>query len=124
MSRQAYRPIAVAMSLALLAWPAARAQALLDPTRPPPEARLAAPGADAGPVASAGPQLQSILIGLRGREVAVIDGQTLRRGDKLNGAVLVHIGRNQVVLQHGREKRVLTLFPDAAAEAKASAHQR
>lgn len=110
-------------ALVLAALPA-QAQTLADPTQPPPESRLLAPGAADAPVVSSGPQLQSILIGTRGREVAVIDGQTLRKGDKINGAVLVQIGKNQVVLQHGRAKQVLTLFPDTGAGAKASAHQR
>ena len=110
-------------ALALAAWPG-HAQTLSDPTQPPPESRLLAPGAADAPVASAGPQLQSILIGTRGREVAVIDGQTLRKGDKINGAVLVKIGKNQVVLQHGREKQVLTLFPDTGTGGKTPVHQR
>ncbi len=94
----------------------ANAQALVDPTQPPPEARLA-PGAPAdAPAAPKGPQLQSVLIGSRGRAVAVIDGQTVRKGDKFNGAVLVEVRKNQVVLQHGRNKQVLTLFPEPAAK--------
>lgn len=113
----------VLSALVLAAVPAS-AQTLTDPTRPPPESRPQAPGAVEAPVVSSGPQLQSVLIGSRGREVAVIDGQTLRKGDKINGAVLVKIGKNQVVLQHGRSKQVLTLFPDTAAEANASAHKR
>ena len=116
--------LAGALSALVLAGLPVSAQTLADPTQPPPESRLLAPGGVAAPVASSGPQLQSVLIGSRGREVAVIDGQTLRKGDKLNGAVLVKIGKNQVVLQHGRSKQVLTLFPDAAAEADASAHKR
>lgn len=113
-----------ALVLAASASAPAHAQTLADPTLPPPEARLLAPGAADAPVASAGPQLQSILIGTRGREVAVIDGQTLRKGDKIHGAVLVQIGKNQVVLQHGRAKQVLTLFPDTGTGGKTPAHQR
>lgn len=90
----------------------ARAQ-LADPTRPPPEAQLVA-GAQAGPVRS-GPQLQSVLNGNHGRQVAVIDGQALRVGDKINGATLVQVGKDQVVLQHGRVRQVLKLYPDASA---------
>ncbi|USX18389.1 MSHA biogenesis protein MshK [Oxalobacteraceae bacterium OTU3REALA1] len=110
-------------ALVLAALPA-QAQTLSDPTQPPPESRLLAPGGSDAPVISAGPRLQSILIGTRGREVAVIDGQTLRKGDKLNGAVLVKISKNQVVLQHGREKQVLTLFPDTGTGGKTPVHQR
>lgn len=90
----------------------ARAQ-LADPTRPPPEAQLVA-GAQAAPVRS-GPQLQSVLNGNHGRQVAVIDGQALRVGDKINGATLVQVGKDQVVLQHGRVRQVLKLYPDASA---------
>lgn len=93
------------------------AQTLLDPTQPPAAARLQAGSAADVPVVPPGPQLQSILIGSRGREVAVIDGQTVRRGEKINGAVLVQIGKNQVVLQKGAEKQVLTLFPDQKPDA-------
>ncbi len=92
------------------------AQTLVDPTQPPPEARLS-PGASADvPAAPRGPQLQSVLIGSRGREVAVIDGQTVRKGEKFNGAVLVEVRKNQVVLQHGRNKQVLTLFTEPSAK--------
>lgn len=114
---------AVVLALTAASLPA-RAQNMVDPTQPPPEARLVAPGAEAAAPVPSGPQLQSILIGTRGREVAVIDGQMLRKGDKINGAVLVQIGKNQVVLQHGRERRTLTLFPDTGAGAKASAQTR
>lgn len=101
---------------------AAAAQTLADPTMPPPESRLLAPGAQDDPAVAKGPQLQSVLIGSRGREVAVIDGQTVRKGEKFHGAVLVEVGKNRVVLQNGREKQILTLFPDAGADVKKAAH--
>ncbi len=101
---------------------AAAAQSLPDPTMPPPESRLLVPGAQDAPAVASGPQLQSVLIGTRGREVAVIDGQTVRKGEKFHGAVLVEVGKNRVVLQNGREKQILTLFPDAGADAKKAAH--
>ncbi|RZT10788.1 MSHA biogenesis protein MshK [Duganella sp. CF402] len=90
----------------------AHAQTLADPTQPPPESRLL-PQSEA-PAVPRGPQLQSVLIGSRGREVAVIDGQTIRKGEKFNGAVLVEVRKNQVVLQNGRNRQVLTLFPEPA----------
>jgi len=101
-------------SLMLLAGVASvsNAQTLVDPTQPPPESRLL-PQSDL-PAVPKGPQLQSVLIGSRGREVAVIDGQTIRKGEKFNGAVLVEVRKNQVVLQNGRSKQVLTLFPEPA----------
>ena len=95
----------------------AGAQSLADPTMPPPESRLLPSGAADMPAVSAGPQLQSVLMGSRGREVAVIDGQTVRKGEKFHGAVLVEVSRNRVVLQNGRNKQILTLFPDAKKEA-------
>jgi MSHA biogenesis protein MshK len=101
------------------------AQTLSDPTLPPPESRVlptGAAGAADAPAVSKGPQLQSVLIGSRGREVAVIDGQTVRKGEKFHGATLVDVRKNQVVLQNGRDKQILTLFPDAGADAKKSAH--
>ena len=102
--------VVLAMALACAA-PGVSAQ-LADPTRPPPEAQLVA-GVPAAPVRS-GPQLQSVLNGNHGRQVAVIDGQALRVGDKINGATLVQVGKDQVVLQHGRVRQVLKLYPDAS----------
>lgn len=91
-------------------------QTLTDPTVPPPEARL---GADptASAVGASGPRLQSVLLGNQGRRVAVIDGQSLQVGDKIHGATLVTVERDRVVLQHGRARQVLKLFPDARAGA-------
>lgn len=96
---------------AMLLAGAAQAQTLADPTQPPPESRLL-PAAEMEAVVPKGPQLQSVLIGTGGRQVAVIDGQTVRKGEKFNGAVLVEVRKNQVVLQNGRSKQVLTLFPE------------
>ena len=95
---------------------AAHAQTLVDPTQPPPESRLLPAAAIDAPVVPKGPQLQSVLIGSHGRQVAVIDGQTVRKGEKFNGAVLVEVRKNQVVLQNGRHKQVLTLFPEPAVK--------
>ncbi|MET0320531.1 MAG: hypothetical protein ABW069_07415 [Duganella sp.] len=97
----------------------AAAQDLADPTRPPPEARIAGPGqADAAPVRS-GPQLQSVLTGDHGRQVAVIDGHAVRPGEKIGGATLVKVGKDHVVLQRGRARQTLKLFPDAGVNNKA-----
>ena len=96
------------------------AQTLADPTQPPPDLRQLAgqaPGQAEAAMSSAGPQLQSILIGTHGREVAVIDGQTVQLGGKINGAVLVKVGKNHVILKKGNQQQVLTLFPDAEIKA-------
>ena len=98
--------------LAVTAWLPARAQELPDPTRPPLEARQPQAGEVVEqPKSPLLPQLQSVLIGSHGREVAVIDGQTVRKGEKLNGAVLVKVGKDKVVLRKGGKDQVLTLFP-------------
>jgi MSHA biogenesis protein MshK len=91
---------------------AAGAQGLQDPTKPP----AAATPVAAGPVAaSAGPQLQSILIAREagGRHVAVIDGETVRLGERFHGAKVARIGENEVELVRGSERQVLRLYADA-----------
>jgi MSHA biogenesis protein MshK len=99
--------LTVLLALARLPGASAQAQALPDPTRP-------AIGPGSGNAAAATPaQLQVVLIG-RGpaaRKVAVISGQTLRIGDKFDGAVLAAISENQVVLKNGNKTQVLKLFP-------------
>ena len=104
--------LAALAGITLLAQPL-RAQGLNDPTRPPPEAMLT-PGAELPPppVISKRPQLQSVLIGkgYAGREVAVIDGQVVRRGEKIGGAVLVSVSANEVVLRRSGRTEVLKLF--------------
>lgn len=100
----------------------ARAQDGGDPTRPP--AVLSAPAAGQGqPEAPSGePQLQSILVSLRpgGRRVAVIDGKTLRQGQRINGAVVERIEPTAVVLRKGNQRQILKLFRPAARGAAAS----
>lgn len=108
-------------AVALLApYGAAQAGPLRDPTRPPAQlflARAVAPGAAA---TSAAPQLQSVLIGRQagGRHVAVIDGETVRLGERFRGARVVRMTQTEVELLRGRERQVLRL---AGAEAPAAA---
>ena len=112
-----HRAVALTLLAAAICTAPALAQTLLDPTQPPPEARLGTPGAaDLAPVRS-GPQLQSVLLGNHGRQVAVIDGQSLQVGDKINGATLVKVRQDHVVLQRGRAQQILKLFPEARASA-------
>ncbi|MES2297886.1 MAG: MSHA biogenesis protein MshK [Pseudomonadota bacterium] len=91
----------------------ARAQALPDPTQPP--AAFGAPAAASVSAAPAGPRLQAILISKRegGRRLAVIDGKTLRVGDKFGGAVLAEVGETAVILRTGKLDKKLRLFPSA-----------
>nr|WP_315258352.1 MSHA biogenesis protein MshK [uncultured Duganella sp.] len=110
------RALSHGLLLLLMLSGVASAQTLTDPTQPPPESRLL-PAGEAEAQVSRGPVLQSVLIGSNGRQVAVIDGQTVRKGEKFNGATLIQVSKNQVVLQNGKNKQILTLFPDAAHKA-------
>jgi len=107
----------------------AGAQALQDPTRPPAELQSLPQqsGADssAGPAEPKAPRLESVLVGrgYTGREMAVIDGKIVRRGEKVNGAVLVRVGPNEAVLKRGTQEEVLRLFP-AVIEGKRAQARR
>lgn len=109
--------------LLLVAMPAlclAQSHAVLsDPTRPPAEL-LSPQAAGSMPAAPGRPQLQSVLVGkgYEGREVAVIDGEIVKRGEKFRGAVLEHVGPEEAVLRRGEQKEVLHLYPLAAGGRK------
>ena len=113
-ARPMLRSARLAAALVLLAAGAAGAQSLPDPTRPP---AAATPVAMGPATASAGPQLQSILIARQqgGRHVAVIDGETVRPGDTFHGAKVARIGENEVELVRGGERQVLRLYARADA---------
>lgn len=108
---RAGRCVLLAGALLALA-PGVFAQALVDPTRPPDAAPVPASAASAG---AARPQLQSVLISNRpgGRRLAVIDGRSVRAGDKVGGAVVVSIGEASVVLRRGKTLETLRLYPQA-----------
>ncbi|UVW26938.1 hypothetical protein [Massilia sp. H6] len=102
------------VAAAVLACPlmvaSAHAQALPDPTRP--SGTLSAhanPGAAEGEL----PRLQSVLIAPRpgGRQVAVIDGETVLLGGSFKGARVARITQAEVELVRGRERQVLRLYP-------------
>lgn len=90
---------------------------LQDPTRPP-AAALAGQVPAGAPEAQAAPQLQSVMLGALpgvGR-VAVIDGESVRVGERFRGARVVRIADNEVELQRGAERQVLRLYaPPAGA---------
>lgn len=95
------------------------AQALSDPTRPPAQLTpvpLSAGASASELIGSTRPTLQSVLIARApgGRRVAVIDGQTVRLGEKFKGAVLAGVSDNQAVLRRGSERQVLRLYPSLA----------
>ena len=110
--------------IAVLAAMNATAQALVDPTRPPPGYASGDP--ELG-VPTGGPVLQSVMISPSGRS-AIISGEVVRLGQKYREAVLVRVAENEVVLKGGDGTQVLKLYPGVekrdAAPAGKSAPQR
>lgn len=94
------------VALLFLVAAGAQAQALQDPTRPP-----VTQGAAGGDGAGAAPQLQSVLIARQsgGRQVAVIDGETVRLGETFKGARVARITAREVELVRGKDRQVLRL---------------
>lgn len=83
------------------------AEALPDPTRPPPEAGMMGGGSA---VPAGGPVLQSVLIG-PGRKSAVIGGQLVVEGDLFGDAKVVKISEGEVLLSGPEGEQTLKLFP-------------
>lgn len=69
--------------------------ALPDPTRPP--AAFYEPANDAGEVT--GPVLQSVVIPVKGRPVAVISGQQVTLGGRYGESRLIRLSESEAVLQ-------------------------
>jgi MSHA biogenesis protein MshK len=99
----AQRLIALSLLFAASTSQAALAQALSDPTRPPsaasPQESEAAPS-----------RLQSVLISPT-RKIAVIDGRTVRLGERVGDATLVAIAPSEVTLQRGAKYETLRMHP-------------
>ena len=95
------RVLVLAMLLAAIP---AGAENLVDPTQPP-----AATGGVAN-VATAELVLQSVLVS-PGRMIAIINGQTVKLGDKLGEAKVVKISESEVVLRDAKNEQTLKLFP-------------
>lgn len=100
------------------------AEELTDPTRPP--ASIAAPAAEAV-VPAAG--LQSVIIG-KSRRAAIINGQTVELGGRVDGAKLAEVYATHVVLRGSGGRQVLRLFGDVSvtrdgtAETKVRGHKK
>ena len=109
-------PPVLLAALLLAAACAGRAQALQDPTRPAP---VALPGGAAAAAVGAEPQLQTVLISHEagGRHLAVIDGETVRLGQRFHGARVVRIASDRVELLRGKQRSILRLYPDKTADA-------
>ena len=99
-------PYCILTAAMLAAMVDARAQALIDPTRPP-----SAPiGLTAVQEEVTGTQLQSILFS-SGRKVAVINGIMVPLGGMVGEARVVKITETEVVLKKGEETEVLKMYP-------------
>ena len=99
-------PYCILTAAMLAAMAGARAQALIDPTRPP-----SAPiGLTAVQEEVTGTQLQSILFS-SGRKVAVINGIMVPLGGMVGEARVVKITETEVVLKKGEETEVLKMYP-------------
>jgi MSHA biogenesis protein MshK len=95
-----------ALSAVLALVPAvASPQEMNDPTRPP--TGFAAEAAADIPV---GNRLQSVMISPT-RSAAIINGVTVRLGEKYGDAVLVRVAESEVVLRSGGVQEVLKLHP-------------
>ena len=91
--------------LCCLLGPRAQAEVLQDPTAP-----LAGRGAGASPSKDAGlPRLQSVILG-NGPALAVLNGQSYRVGQRIDGFLLVGISADAVVLEKAGKRQTLTLF--------------
>ena len=105
-----------ALALALAA-PAASAQAIVDPMRPPQAARPsdAAKGApvakaETSPASAPTARLQSVLIAAN-RRLAVIDGNPVTIGGLVGDSTVVEITESQVVLLRDNLRETLRLSP-------------
>lgn len=91
--------------LCCLLGPLAQAEVLQDPTAP-----LAGSSAAASPSKGAGlPRLQSVILG-NGPALAVLNGQSYRVGQRIDGFLLVGISADAVVLEKAGKRQTLTLF--------------
>lgn len=87
---------------------AAYGEQLVDPTRPPDAVGVAQGSTQGG---TSAPVLQSVLISPH-RRLAIIDGKTVKLGDKFGALRLVSVTETEVVLQSGTSRQILKLYPD------------
>lgn len=105
--RAALPTLLCAVCLGALSAPGwAQTPMLADPTRPPAGVIDAAETGEA----SAGRVLQFVIIPRQGKPLAVIDGQTVRLGQRYGDARLVKVSEREAVLDgpQGRERLLLT----------------
>ena len=105
---------------AMLIASSAMGEVLPDPTRPPDALN---PVFGNAVTVNAGPVLQSVLIS-RGRRVAIISGKQVRVNDKFGDARVMKITETEVVLQSGKDRQTLKLFPEMDKKAAHPAKDR
>lgn len=93
---------------ALLFGAFASTENLPDPTRPP--ASISRADEQGAADSGSAPTLQSVLISGQ-RTSAIINGQTVKVGDRFGQATVVKIAETEVVLRNGNGLQVLKLFP-------------
>lgn len=103
----ARRLASLACAAALVSAPAAGAEAMVDPTRPP--LGISAPGGRSLETAGR-PVLQSIIITGQ-RRSAVIDGQRVDLRGRFGDAEVVQITESEVVLRSPAGTEILKLYP-------------
>lgn len=119
--------VVIAIGLLLLGPRVAAASDLADPTRPP-NGQIALESSTEGSTASTA--LQSVLLS-PGRNVAIINGETVRLGGRVGDARLIRITEAGIVLRHPDRDERLELLPgvekrsrdDHAARRKAAARR-
>lgn len=97
--------------------PHAVAEAITDPTRPPLENTIG----DIAPTSGEKPVLQSVLISPL-RVEAIINGRTVKVGDKVGDAKIVKISESEVLLREGKDLQVLKLFPNVEKRPNSRRH--
>lgn len=120
--------IRVLTLLMLLLLAGALAQAggaeLSDPMRPPLGYRTSSPAESKVAAQKAGWVLQSILLG-DDRSVAIIDGVALSQGERYQGARLISVKADAVVLQNRSGRRIiLELTPKVDKKVSANMEKR
>lgn len=98
---------------------AAWGQVLPDPTRPPVEIGAGPASSVQHAARAAAKGLLSVIIS-PSRCAAIIDGKTIRLGEKYGDAILVEIDARGVVLQGAQGRRSLALFPGVGVKMTAA----
>ncbi len=97
--------------LPLLLASVVQAQELPDPTRPAQDSGSRLPRDASGVATDADGLRLETVFRARGRQFAIINGQRYQLGQTVNGAKLVQINEQEVVLQRGVQRQHLALYP-------------